>query len=182
MRFPSYEVWAWAAFLVVDGADLCWFCGSSTALPPSGRGPSSAGWRVTGWSSWIGAARLSAARWGWVAAARIDGTWCFIRVGIRGSCRWYPPLCLGFDVYVGVSAGGALSGDLRRCVLWTALPRSTRSSPSRYPLRPHDAKIAITKSQMKPTDVVLDIGCGTGSLALRLAGSAAQVSRARPLE
>jgi arsenite methyltransferase len=38
-----------------------------------------------------------------------------------------------------------------------------------------DAKIAITKSRMKPTDVVLDIGCGTGSLALRLADSAAQV-------
>ena len=38
-----------------------------------------------------------------------------------------------------------------------------------------DAKIAITKSRMKATDVVLDIGCGTGSLALRLAGSAAQV-------
>jgi ubiquinone/menaquinone biosynthesis C-methylase UbiE len=38
-----------------------------------------------------------------------------------------------------------------------------------------EAKIAITKSRMKPTDVVLDIGCGTGSLALRLAGSAAQV-------
>ena len=38
-----------------------------------------------------------------------------------------------------------------------------------------EAKIAVTKSRMKPTDVVLDIGCGTGSLALRLAGSAAQV-------
>jgi ubiquinone/menaquinone biosynthesis C-methylase UbiE len=38
-----------------------------------------------------------------------------------------------------------------------------------------DAKIAITKSCMKATDVVLDIGCGTGSLALRLAGSGAQV-------
>jgi ubiquinone/menaquinone biosynthesis C-methylase UbiE len=38
-----------------------------------------------------------------------------------------------------------------------------------------DAKIAITKSRMKATDVVLDIGCGTGSLALRLAGSAAHV-------
>ena len=38
-----------------------------------------------------------------------------------------------------------------------------------------EAKIAITKSHMKPTDVVLDIGCGTGSLVLRLAGSAAHV-------
>ena len=38
-----------------------------------------------------------------------------------------------------------------------------------------DAKIAVTKSHMKATDVVLDIGCGTGSLVLRLAGSAAHV-------
>ncbi|NNE16973.1 MAG: class I SAM-dependent methyltransferase, partial [Myxococcales bacterium] len=38
-----------------------------------------------------------------------------------------------------------------------------------------DAKIAATTSRMKATDVVLDIGCGTGSLVLRLAGSAAQV-------
>jgi ubiquinone/menaquinone biosynthesis C-methylase UbiE len=38
-----------------------------------------------------------------------------------------------------------------------------------------ERKIAITRSRMKPTDVVLDIGCGTGSLALRLAPSAAAV-------
>lgn len=36
-------------------------------------------------------------------------------------------------------------------------------------------KIAITKSHMHPQDVVLDIGCGTGSLALILAPHAAQV-------
>jgi arsenite methyltransferase len=38
-----------------------------------------------------------------------------------------------------------------------------------------ERKIAITQSRMKPSDVVLDIGCGTGSLALRLAPSAAMV-------
>ena len=38
-----------------------------------------------------------------------------------------------------------------------------------------DRKIAITKEHMEPTDVVLDIGCGTGSLALILAPHAAHV-------
>jgi ubiquinone/menaquinone biosynthesis C-methylase UbiE len=38
-----------------------------------------------------------------------------------------------------------------------------------------ERKIAITQARMKPSDVVLDIGCGTGSLALRLAPSAAHV-------
>jgi arsenite methyltransferase len=38
-----------------------------------------------------------------------------------------------------------------------------------------ERKIEITRSRMKPTDVVLDIGCGTGSLALRLASGAATI-------
>jgi arsenite methyltransferase len=38
-----------------------------------------------------------------------------------------------------------------------------------------ERKIEITKSRMTPQDVVLDIGCGTGSLALRLAPFAARV-------
>jgi len=38
-----------------------------------------------------------------------------------------------------------------------------------------DRKIEITKSRMTPRDVVLDIGCGTGSLALRLAPDGAQL-------
>ncbi|MCO4773955.1 MAG: class I SAM-dependent methyltransferase [Deltaproteobacteria bacterium] len=38
-----------------------------------------------------------------------------------------------------------------------------------------ERKIAITKALMKPSDVVLDIGCGTGSLALILAEHGAQL-------
>jgi arsenite methyltransferase len=49
---------------------------------------------------------------------------------------------------------------------------------SRQPVENPEAferKIAITKSKMTARDVVLDIGCGTGSLALRLASSGAHV-------
>lgn len=45
---------------------------------------------------------------------------------------------------------------------------------ARQPVANPDAferKIQVTRSRMKPTDVVLDVGCGTGSLALRLAPS-----------
>ncbi len=38
-----------------------------------------------------------------------------------------------------------------------------------------DRKIAITRSLMTPDSVVLDIGCGTGSLVFRLAETGAQV-------
>ncbi len=38
-----------------------------------------------------------------------------------------------------------------------------------------DRKIAITKARMTPQDTVLDVGCGTGSLALRLAPTGAQL-------
>jgi len=49
---------------------------------------------------------------------------------------------------------------------------------SRQPVADPDAferKIEITRSKMTAPDVVLDIGCGTGSLALRLAPFAARV-------
>jgi arsenite methyltransferase len=38
-----------------------------------------------------------------------------------------------------------------------------------------DRKIAITQSKMSAQDTVLDIGCGTGSLALRLASSGGHI-------
>jgi ubiquinone/menaquinone biosynthesis C-methylase UbiE len=38
-----------------------------------------------------------------------------------------------------------------------------------------ERKIAITRSRIRASDVVLDVGCGTGSLALRLASSASAV-------
>lgn len=49
---------------------------------------------------------------------------------------------------------------------------------ARQPVEDPDAferKIAITRARMRPDDVVLDIGSGTGSLALRLASSGGQV-------
>jgi ubiquinone/menaquinone biosynthesis C-methylase UbiE len=57
---------------------------------------------------------------------------------------------------------------------WNELAEKYSQKPVEDPAA-FEAKIAITKSRMKPTDVVLDIGCGTGSLVLRLAESAGQV-------
>jgi ubiquinone/menaquinone biosynthesis C-methylase UbiE len=76
-------------------------------------------------------------------------------------------------VFVGV----ALVARFRvtdNAAFWDGIAEKYAKQPVANP-EAFDAKIAITKSQMKPTDVVLDIGCGTGSLALRLAGSAARV-------
>ncbi|MCO4743710.1 MAG: class I SAM-dependent methyltransferase [Proteobacteria bacterium] len=51
---------------------------------------------------------------------------------------------------------------------WNNLAEDYAAKPVENP-DAFDRKIAITQARMRPTDVVLDIGCGTGSLALRLA-------------
>lgn len=57
---------------------------------------------------------------------------------------------------------------------WNALADKYARKPVDDP-EVFERKIAITKSKITPQDVILDIGCGTGSLALRLAPFAAEV-------
>ncbi len=171
-RFPRYEVWAWAAFLVVaaliyvgfalfNGAPMRW-----TLIELSG---------VAGYGlvAWVGAARVpQLVGVGWLLHVLWD---VVLHPGGHPGFvpSWYPPLCLGFDVYVGV----ALLARFRvtdNVAFWDGIAEKYAKQPVANP-DAFETKIAITKSRMKPTDVVLDIGCGTGSLALRLAGSAAEV-------
>ena len=85
-------------------------------------------------------------------------------------------------VWVVLAVGAAalavwLIGRLRvrdDAAFWDGIAAKYSKQPVANP-DAFEAKINITKSRMKPTDLVLDIGCGTGSLVLRLAESGAQV-------
>ena len=57
---------------------------------------------------------------------------------------------------------------------WDELAEEYATTPVKLP-DAFERKIEITRSLMLPNDVVLDIGCGTGSLALRLAPSGGTV-------
>jgi arsenite methyltransferase len=57
---------------------------------------------------------------------------------------------------------------------WNNLAEKYARKPVENPTA-FERKIAITKSLMTPSDVVLDVGCGTGSLALRLSPCGAHV-------
>jgi arsenite methyltransferase len=57
---------------------------------------------------------------------------------------------------------------------WNKIADSYSKQPVADPAA-FERKIEITKARMRPRDVVLDIGCGTGSLALRLAANCAHV-------
>ena len=57
---------------------------------------------------------------------------------------------------------------------WNKIADEYAAKPVERP-EAFENKIASTKALMKPTDVVLDIGCGTGTLALILANDAAHV-------
>lgn len=59
-------------------------------------------------------------------------------------------------------------------VFWNKLAEKYARTPLANPAA-FDRKVAITQSRMTPSAVVLDVGCGTGSLALRLAPSGAHV-------
>lgn len=64
--------------------------------------------------------------------------------------------------------------DVTADVFWDRLAEEYARKPVADP-DSFERKIAVTKSRMKPDDVILDIGCGTGSLALRLAPCAGHV-------
>jgi arsenite methyltransferase len=63
---------------------------------------------------------------------------------------------------------------MTNAAFWNELAEKYARQPVANPAA-FERKIAVTKSLMRPSDVVLDVGCGTGSLALRLAPSCGHV-------
>jgi arsenite methyltransferase len=57
---------------------------------------------------------------------------------------------------------------------WNQLAEKYSRQPVANP-EAFERKIEITKSRLRPEHIILDIGCGTGSLAIRLAPRAAHV-------
>lgn len=57
---------------------------------------------------------------------------------------------------------------------WDDIAESYAAKPVEDPAA-FERKISFTLERMRPDDVVLDVGCGTGSLALRFAPRAAKV-------
>ncbi len=69
------------------------------------------------------------------------------------------------DAGLGFATLGPMTTDVE---FWNNLADAYARKPVDDP-DAFERKITITKNRMTPDDVVLDIGCGTGSLALRLA-------------
>ncbi len=67
-----------------------------------------------------------------------------------------------------------MSDATTNAAFWDKLAERYAAKPVDDP-EAFDRKIAITVSHMTPESTVLDVGCGTGSLALRLAPHGAEV-------
>ncbi|TPV94079.1 MAG: class I SAM-dependent methyltransferase [Myxococcales bacterium FL481] len=64
-----------------------------------------------------------------------------------------------------------MSPDTR---FWNRLAERYAAKPIANP-KAYERKLALTRAELSPEQTLLDVGCGTGSLALELAGSVAHV-------